>query len=896
MFELLRKFRFWLRRDRFADEMDEEMRLHLELRARANRARGVDERDAAAAARRQFGNALVLREQGRDAWGFGWLERAIQDFRYACRRLIKQRLVTIVAVLTLGLGIGANTSMFTLVDALLFRPAPAANPHELVWITTERPPSFRPQNVSYPDYRMYRDHTDIFQGVVAFSRTRASIGGASPRRVDAILVSGGYFQVLGIQPQAGRLFTERDDDVAGSSPVVVITDNLWRTHFGADPAILNRTVPINGRPFRIVGIAPRDFNGLNMVDDQPISLFLPLSMAQQLLPDRPEALTDATDNWLEVVGRLQPDVSMARASTAIAAISATAPSRVADAARAAAAGDGQPQSLRAVLNPVAGGIGPGERGELQPVLMLLLVVPALVLLVAASNVGNLMLSSGLARRTELSLRRALGATRGRLVRQLLAESVVLAVLAGIAAALIGIALIRMIGALGDVPPIVIAALRPDARVLAATMVVGLLSILIFGLFPALSATSRALAPTLKDEGTSTTSGSRRRLRSAFVIAQVAVSLTLLITAGLFVQSLAKALKVDPGFDPRHKVVASYDLALQGYSEARRESFNRELLDRVRALPDVQSAALASTLPLGGEMWGNGVRSEGMREDDSRISYFAAISDGYFETLGIPIVLGRAISEDDRAASANVVVVNEALARDLWPDANPIGQRLKMEGESEPWREVVGVARDVKHDQLTERPRRFLYLPETQWERPTPMSLVVASTAETSAILAAITETSRSLDPDLPLYRLTTIEERLAHTVDLQRAASALLGVFGVLALLLAAIGLYGVAAHSVTLRTKEIGIRMSLGARASQVLRMVIGDGMRLTSIGVVVGVLLSLAVSQVLASFLFGLRATDTMTFLAAGIALCLVAMLACYVPARRASRVDPLRALRHE
>jgi predicted permease len=883
--ELWRRLTFWLQRDRLSDELDEEMRLHLTLRARANRERGLDAASAETAARRRFGNPLVLREEGHDAWGFQSLERFAREMRLAVRRLIKQRAVTLVAVATLGIGIGANTAMFTLLNALLFRPAPATDPDRLVWIAAQPIHSSRLQRLSYADYLMYRARTDLFVGVAAFSTTRVALGGSAPERVRAIIASGNYFDVLGIRPQSGRLFTASNEDAPGAHPVIVLADGLWHRLFGGDPAVIGRTIIVNGQPFTVIGVAPPGFCGLEQAEQEVPALWLPVGMADRGMPDQTGLLTDPGEHWLDVVGRLNEGVRIERATAVVATLSGQAPSQLV----------AQPVPRTAVVLPVEGTLDPPNRAETMPILLLLLVVPALVLIVASANVGNLLLASGLARRKELSLRRALGATRGALVRQLLAESLLLSLAGAIVSIAAAVGIIRIIGVLGDVPPGILDLLQPDRRVFAATAVVALLSVLIFGLSPALSVTSDALLPTLKDDTGVGFGGRRRRLRGTFVVSQVALSVTLLVTAGLFVQSLSKAIRVDPGFDVRNVATLSFDLALQGYAPERRVSFTRQFLERTRTTAGVQSAALASTLPLGGVMWGTGVRTPEMAEDATISVNFSKVSDRYFETLGIPVLQGRDSRTTDTSSSRKVVIVNETLARRLWPSGNALGQLLELAEPGEPWREVVGIARDGKYDKLTDQPRTFAYLPDAQ--SPTPaMTLIARTRGEPAAATADLVRIAHELDPDLPLFRISTLGQILRQSVDLQRAMSSLLSVFGLLALCLAALGIYGVTSHAVTLRTKEIGIRMSLGARASEVLRMVVGEGLRLTWVGVLFGLLISALSSRVLSSFLFGLRATDAMTFAAGGVVLAAVALAASYLPARRAANVDPLVALRHE
>jgi putative ABC transport system permease protein len=880
--DLIRRARFWIRRNRLADELDEEMRLHVELRARANRERGMPPDDADLAAKRQFGNRLALREAGRDAWGFVAFERVLQDLRYGVRQLIKHRGVTAAAVLTLALGIGANTALFTAINAVLLRPAPAADPDRLVWLVGTTTHSINLEPLSYADYRVYRERTDVFQGVAAFAATHLSAGGADPTRVAGVIVSTNYFDVLGVRAQLGRTFSPTDDSASGDR-VAVIGDGFWRRRYGGAADVVGRAITLNGRPFVIVGVLPRGFSGLEMPDMEVPAVWVPVETAPIAMPDRATVLTDPREKWLWAAGRLQPDVSISGAAATVATLAAHAPSVL-------------PASPRsATVLPIKGGLLPDERREVAPVLLLVMVVPGLVLVVACANVANLLLARGVARRRELALRRAIGATRSRLVRQLLTESLMLSLMGAVMAMGVSAGFVQVIGALADMPRPMLGAMTVDARVFSLTMAVGVLSVLIFGLSPALSATSSPLASTLNDEvGAVDAKGRRRRLGRAFVVTQIAVSMALLITAGLFLQSLGKALRVNPGFDPRNVLTFSYDLALQGYAPPRHAEFHRAVLERVRTTPGVESAALAAQLPLSQAGFGQSLQPESTDRRALPVN-FSSVSPGYFETIGLNLVGGRDFSTLDVLGKPEVAIVNETLARQLSPDAEVFGKRFRFARPGEPWRTIVGVARDSKYASLTELPMPFVYLPWAQWPRPTA-SVLARMRGDAKTIVPLVVNEVRRLDSDLPLYQVSMLEQDIGRSMGVQRGASSLLAVFGVLALLLAALGIYGVTAHGVTLRTKEIGIRMSLGAQAPQVVGMFVGEGLRLSTVGVAVGLALSAAAARVLETFLFGLHATDAMTFAAVAVLLCSVAMLASYLPARRAAGMDPLRALRHE
>jgi predicted permease len=793
-----------------------------------------------------------------------------------------------VAATTLALGIGANTSMFTLLNATLFRSAPGADPDRLVWVTAVAGRSRELRNMSYPDYADVRDRSKSFTGLLGYAHVWVSFGGSTPERVRAEAVTGDYFDVLGVRAAMGRMFRVDDDGAQGAHPVAVLSDAFWRRRFGSDPGVLNRTIVLNGHPFTVIGVAPPGFSGVEINDDEPQSIWLPMAMIGTAEPGLETFLTDRySSGFMRVIGRLAPGVTRARANAELAVLAAQL--------RPDAHSDGDRLSLSALA--VAGGVDPTNRGQLLPVLSLLMVVPALVLLVACANAANVLLARGLARRKEIAMRRALGASRMRLVRQLLTESVLLSLLAGGLGVLLSFWMTGLIARLGEVPAGIVASLTPDANVVIATTLLAAGTGIIFGLAPALTATRPSLAPALKDEAVTLGLGRQRhRLRDVFVVGQVAVSLVLLVTAGLFARSLAKALSVDPGFAARSGVYLSFDLARQGYPRARQEEFERDVLTRVSALPGVEAAALTSAAPYGGSYQGLEVRAEGVSADDGGVMAFSArITPAFPAALGIALVRGRQFTDRDNATSAPVVIVNEVLARRVWPGSDPVGKRLRMGDRDHALREVVGVVRDVRYMDLTTAPPAFLFMPELQ--QPAGALVLMARTSQPgAAMLGAVRAAAQSIDTDLPLFNARTFEQALHGASDKQQAASSMLAVFGLLSLALAALGLFSVTAHGVALRTREIGIRMSLGARSGDVLALFVREGMGRTAVGVAIGLALSAGLSRVLAGFLFGLRATDTLTFASGAAILCAVAAVASYIPARRASRVDPMVALRAE
>jgi putative ABC transport system permease protein len=814
------------------------------------------------------------------------MQRLIQDVRYGARMLLKRPGLTVIAVVTLALGIGANTAIFSLVNTALLRPMPVDRPEQLVSLnnasttTGEVFPTF-----SYPNYRDYRDRNEVLDGLLCyrFSPISLSNNGVN-ERMWAYLVSGNYFDVLGVKPALGRFFTQDDDRAKGAHPVTVLTYNCWQKRFGGSQDVIGRDVIVNGRSFSIIGVAQRGFQG-SEISYVP-EMWFTMMMLSEIEPGD-NYLEDRDSNNLFVQGRLKNGVTSSQAEASLRNLAAQLASEYPNAN----------ENKTVELSP-PGLFGAFMRGPIVGFAGVLMAIVGLVLLLACTNLANLLLARATERRKEIAIRLAIGASRWRLIRQLLTESVLLAATGGVLGFLLAFWVVGVLTGLK--PPIDIplsTELQIDYRVLLFTAAVSLLTGVLFGLLPALQATKPDLVPALKDE---TSIGGYRRawLRNGLVVFQVSLSLLLLICAGLVLRSLQQAQLLNPGFVPHHAIEMSFDLNLQGYDGPRTREFKRTLLERARALPGVEYAGFSNFVPLTLNINSNGIYVEGApQERGANIpsAMTSRASPGFVGALGVDLLQGRDFSEQPDEKRPREAVINETFAQRFWPGQNALGKRFNFGGPAEPWIEVVGVMRDGKYFSLSEEPTPFVYT-SLRPENGSYLTMIVRTASEPQGVIAALRAEFQHLDANLPVYGVKTLTEHMALPLFPARVAAVLLGSFGLLALILAAIGIFGVMSYSVSQRTREIGIRMALGANARGILKLVLGHGLRLVVIGMAIGLICAFAGTRLMSALLYGVSATDSMTFILIALLLVSVALLACYLPARRATKVDPMVALRYE
>jgi putative ABC transport system permease protein len=871
----------WKRRQA---EFNAEIEAHLKIEADRLRSDGLSDDAARAQARRAFGNVTQAQERFFERGRWIWWDHLRQDVRFGLRTLSKNPGFTAIAVLTLALGIGANTTVFSWINSTLLDPIPGANHASQIVSVTRGGTVYNPGEFSYPDYVDLRDGSRSFSGLMAFNiRPMNLTGTGKPVRVWGTVASANYFDVLGVRPYLGRGFLPSEGTKPDGAPVVVLSYALWQRRYGGDAGAVGRTVEVDHHPFTVIGVAPREFQG--SLTGLRTDLWVPAMMQREVL-SASDRLHQRGTNWLMSQGRLAPGVSPEQARQELNSIM----QHLVEQFPNDHYGQNNVQVYPLWRAP------DGANAYFYTLLPMLMALAGVVLLLACANVANLLLVRSVARRREMAIRLSIGAGRGQVVRQLLVECTLLALAGG------GLAMLITQWSAGTfqgfIPPTnfpVSLNVSPDRRVLLAALAIALVTGILFGLLPALRSSGIAPAAVLKEEAGSASGGRRKaRLTGALVVAQLALSLLLLVTAGLFIRGFRKAQRFDPGFNPDHVELASYDLFPAGYDRAQGLEFERQLLAKVRDVPGVQSATVAAAVPLGYERDTEMVKFEGYapRPHEAMDIRSNTVGPDYLHTMQIPLVEGRDFTSDDKDGSQPVVIVNEALAERYWPHQDALGKRVWAEGH---WSTIVGVARNSDYDRLNEQPQPFVYMPMFQnyW---TTAILEARLLGDPMAFAPAIEKCVHELNADMPLYDVAPLNDFIQVASARQRIAGTFVGAFGILALLLASVGIYGVVAYSTRQRTHEIGIRLALGARHGDVLRLVLSDGMRLTLAGLAAGLLLAFGAARLLRSELFGVTATDALTYAVVAFVLCAVALAACYIPARRATRVDPLTALRHE
>jgi putative ABC transport system permease protein len=873
--------------------MDAELRFHIEARAEDLIRGGVSRQEAKRQARIEFGGVERVKEEGREARGVQLLDELMQDLRYGARMFRRSAGLTAVAVLTLALGIGANTAIFSVVNAVLLSPLPYANPDRLMMVKEVLPnTSPDPFNVSGPDIALIRRMNHVFDGVGGFRVWTYEVSGkGEPQRVTADRVTSDLFNVLGVQPLAGRTFAEQEEQI--SHHVVILSYGLWQRQFGGEHNVLGQTLNLDRIPHTIIGVMPQSFVFPLPGMSQGVSadLWVPLELSK-------EELADFGDNFsYTVVGRLKPGIQQGQVNADLQLVAQGVLETYKQWARDANEPLGDFR-----LGMVSVPLSDEVTGPLKPMLLMLLGAVGFVLMIACVNVANLLMMRSVGRQKEMAVRLAIGAGRFRLLRQFLVEGMLLAFIGGG----LGLALASWFkDALAARMPANIPqfhAIELDWIVLLFSFVLVALAGISFSALPTLWASRTDFSSSLQESGRGNSQGpDHRRVRSAFVIVEVALSVMLLVGAGLLVRSFQRVLNTNPGFRPEHVLTASIDLPPDEYSQEERvASFYKQLLDKLRQTPGIAAAGGSTDLPLLGG-WTHAFTVEGYRPPpgpELNLCNHSVIYGDYLQTMGIPLLRGRYFTEQDGPESTHVLIVSESLAKKYWPGQDPLGKRLKWgpPESKDPWLTVVGVVGDVKQGALETATDAHTYEPYVQLGAPLSLRIAVRGLGDTGALAADIRVATWGLDRRLALGSVRTMDQVISRSTEGRRFVLSLVGSFAVLALVLAAIGIYAVLAYSVTRRTHELGVRMALGARSGDVFRLVLGQGIRVTAIGIVFGVAGALGLTRFVQSLLYEVQPTDPPTFVAVLLLLLSVSVAASYLPARRAMRVDPMVALRYE
>jgi predicted permease len=924
VWRLWRRLFSLLRRGRYEREMEEEMRFHLEMQIEQNLSSGMAAEEARNAARRQFGNQTWLKEASREMWSLNSIETLIQDLRYGARMLLKKPGFTLIAVFTLALGIGANTALFSVVDAMLLKMLPVKEPERLVLFKAIFPQGFgvsrytgtpdsdpnKRSSLPYRSFQRMRERQTVVSDIFAFGSVGLNVnvnGQADVATGQA--VSGNYYTGLGVRPLLGRTITD-DDDRAAAAPVAVLSYRYWQQRFVGDPAIVGKQINLNNVAFTVIGVSPPGFEGAMQVGST-LDVTIPIASEPQLNVDRQRSLLNGVDTWwLRVMGRLKPGatVEAARAQLESAfhqSLVETRPARPAP--------GGNPITAQEPTDYPRLAIDPGGQGETgirsryAPSLYLLFGVVGIVLLIACANMANLLLSRAVSRASEIAVRLALGASRWRLIRQLLTESVLLAALGGTLGVLFALWIKNGLLSVSDWGEPSMRALEPrlDWRALTFTMALSLLTGIIFGLVPAWRATKVDLAPSLKDSARSSSAASRSLLSRGLVVLQVALSLSLLVGAGLFVRTLLNLQSVEPGFNTRNLLLFSVEPALTGYRGEKLAQLYQRLSDSLEAVPGAQAVTFSRMRLMAG---GTSSRKAYLPGPGGEVRESGSVNlhhtrENFLAAMEIPLLAGRAFTRQDDERAPRVVVVNQTFAQRYFPNENPVGKRFGFSENNVNEVEIVGLAKDAKYANQRDDILPTVYLP---WRQElglmTRATFELRATGDSKAIIDAVRQAAREVDANLPLTDIRTQTEQSDQMLAMERLFARLLALFGLLAQQLASIGLFGVMAYAVSQRTREIGIRMALGADRSDVIRMILCQGMALALLGVALGLAGAYALTKYLESrmnlsrMLYGVQLSDPLTYGAIAASLTLVALVACFIPAWRATKVDPMAALRIE